>query len=42
MGEFKYMFVVVAPKDGSFAVQSTMIPMLAPIPGQEFVDASAK
>jgi hypothetical protein len=42
MGEFKYMFVVVAPKDGSFAVQSTMIPMLAPMPGQEFADASAK
>jgi hypothetical protein len=42
MGEFKYKFVVGAPKDGSFSVQSTMIPMLAPMPGQEFVDASAK
>jgi hypothetical protein len=42
MGEFKYKFVVDAPKGGSFAVQSTLIPMLAPIVGQEFTDTSAK
>jgi hypothetical protein len=41
MGGFKYKFVVDAPKGGTFAVQETMIPMLAPMPGQEFVDASA-
>ena len=41
MGGFKYKFVVDAPKGGSFAVQETMIPMLAPMPGQEFVDPGA-
>ena len=40
MGEFKYIFVVDAPKGGSFDVQSTLLPMLAPMPGQEFMDAS--
>jgi hypothetical protein len=38
MGDFKYNFVVDAPKGGSFAVQWTMLPMLGPIRGQEFVD----
>jgi hypothetical protein len=42
MGEFKYKFVVDAPKGGSFAVQSTLIPMLAPMPGQVFTDTPAK
>ena len=36
MGEFKYKFVVDGAKGGSFNVQPFLIPMLAPIKGQEF------
>lgn len=36
MGEFKYKFVVEGAKGGSFNVQPFLIPMLAPIKGQEF------
>ena len=36
MGDFKYKFVVDGVKGGSFAVQPYLIPMLAPLPGQEF------
>lgn len=42
MGEFKYKFVVDGGKGGSFTVQPYLIPMLAPIQGQEFaINANA-
>jgi hypothetical protein len=42
MGEFKYKFVVDGAKGGSFTVQPNLIPMLAPIKGQEFaINAAA-
>jgi hypothetical protein len=36
MGEFKYKFVVDGAQGGSFTIQPYLIPMLAPIKGQEF------
>jgi hypothetical protein len=42
MGAFKYGFVVDATKPGSFTVQAQVIPMLAPIKGQEFTVSAAK
>jgi hypothetical protein len=36
MGEYKYKFVVDAAKAGKFDVRWNMVPMLAPMPGQEF------
>ncbi|MGA2904888.1 MAG: hypothetical protein ABSD98_13715 [Candidatus Korobacteraceae bacterium] len=36
MGEFRYKFVAEAIKSGTFAVQSYVIPFLAPVTGQEF------
>lgn len=36
MGAFKYKFVAVAAKPGSFSVQAWAVPMLAPVKGQEF------
>ena len=42
MGAFKYKFVVVASKPGSFGVQAWAFPMLAPVKGQEFAVSAGK
>jgi hypothetical protein len=43
MGEYKYKFVVNATaKAGTFDVQTSMVPMLAPIAGQQFTASEAK
>jgi len=40
-GEFKYKFVVEAKQSGSFGLRTWMIPLLAPVKGQEFPLAAA-